>query len=406
MAADFGVLITTPNNSFFIDSVSTFTVNGQNEMTSHPMISGDIVGDHIIVKPCTINVSGSFGMNASTKYNLANIEKTFEDIKDKAISCTVAKCKANGKEFRFIKRRNMILTGINWDEGINSLGFTFTFSQILVDNVIERSATTTNNLPNTYSLETLSISDSIIDTNELIKQIINIMVDKKIVTYQFLDTVSAMTPLGGWVPIIANLASGKEVTAEDIKRAGVKSILATTGAGLIYYLYKLIADSSTYISAFKVYSTNSAEEYEKQRQENKRFAELMDDILSNVSYMNDFYKTYKFNADGEQEVTLLIGNDYYTLRLTQNNLNKRYQVQLLDFNDNIIKTAPLTKYTDFSKLSKNNAFVKITTRDNTYTVHFLGADNDLRNSEIVVSSVDPTKFSEQLGRIIVESLTV
>ena len=45
MAADYAVLITTPSGSHMLDAVDNFQVTGQNEMTSHPMVTGDVVGE-------------------------------------------------------------------------------------------------------------------------------------------------------------------------------------------------------------------------------------------------------------------------------------------------------------------------------------------------------------------------
>ena len=78
--------ITTPSGSHMLDAVDNFQVAGQNEMTSHPMVTGDVVGDHIIVQPCQITFNGTISLNASSPVkSLSSIQKIFEDLKDNGV---------------------------------------------------------------------------------------------------------------------------------------------------------------------------------------------------------------------------------------------------------------------------------------------------------------------------------
>lgn len=186
MAADYAVLITTPSGSHMLDAVDNFQVAGQNEMTSHPMVTGDVVGDHIIVQPCQITFNGTISLNASSPVkSLSSIQKIFEDLKDNGVLCTVAKVKTANNEFRFLKRNNMVLTGIVWTEHINSVDFNFTFNQALLDNVAVTQVAAGKFLPDIVEPRTLTFQGTLISTEQLYNEIIKALIESGVVEEQF-----------------------------------------------------------------------------------------------------------------------------------------------------------------------------------------------------------------------------
>lgn len=431
MAADYAVLITTPSGSHMLDAVDNFQVAGQNEMTSHPMVTGDVVGDHIIVQPCQITFNGTISLNASSPVkSLSSIQKIFEDLKDNGALCTVAKVKTANNEFRFLKRNNMVLTGIVWTEHINSVDFNFTFNQALLDNVAVTQVAAGKFLPDIVEPRTLTFQGTLISTEELYNEIIKALIESGIVEEQFWEqainsgvlagvaavgAVAAFTA-AGMTTVISGTAVGAAIAAagasSSIPVAGWvvagAILLAVAAWGITNLITEAIEAGNLKFKAFKA----DFEDYEEERAENERFASMMDQIYTQVSVVNDWFKCYGFDSDDPQECMLNIGGTYHVFTFTRNNVASSWNCEVTAFDGGGEKEVCSKKISfakEYGGLGAGDAFCKIKSssgsEDTTYYVYFVGSGK-LTESFMLVASIEPSKFTESLIDVIESAIYV
>lgn len=431
MAADYAVLITTPSGSHMLDAVDNFQVAGQNEMTSHPMVTGDVVADHIIVQPCQITFNGTISLNASSPVkSLSSIQKIFEDLKDNGVLCTVAKVKTANNEFRFLKRNNMVLTGIVWTEHINSVDFNFTFNQALLDNVAVTQVAAGKFLPDIVEPRTLTFQGTLISTEELYKEIIKALIESGIVEEQFWEQainsgiLAGVTAVGAVAAFTAagmtTVISGTTVGAA-IAAAGASSsipvagwvvagaiLLAVAAWGITNLITEAIEAGNLKFKAFKA----DFEDYEEERAENERFASMMDQIYTQVSVVNDWFKCYGFDSDDPQECMLNIGGTYHVFTFTRNNVASSWNCEVTAFDGGGEKEVCSKKISfakEYGGLGAGDAFCKIKSssgsEDTTYYVYFVGSGK-LTESFMLVASIEPSKFTESLIDVIESAIYV
>lgn len=82
------------------DKINENITTSTSDITTHPLVNGDVIADHMYRNPVNVNVSGTFSLNGNqrTQYfgsndRLTNIETLFEKIKKQGIFCTLKKNK-------------------------------------------------------------------------------------------------------------------------------------------------------------------------------------------------------------------------------------------------------------------------------------------------------------------------
>ena len=81
---------------FMFDYVSDNSTSLSSDLTTHPMVNGDMVADHMFKQPLTVTYSGKFSLygNKRTEYGkedrLEQIQNIFERIKNEAIICELS----------------------------------------------------------------------------------------------------------------------------------------------------------------------------------------------------------------------------------------------------------------------------------------------------------------------------
>ena len=70
--SDFAITITcrlneedTQLTTLILDTVKDNSINLSSTVTTHPMVNGDIVADHMYNNPSNENISGTFSLNGS-----------------------------------------------------------------------------------------------------------------------------------------------------------------------------------------------------------------------------------------------------------------------------------------------------------------------------------------------------
>lgn len=376
----FAVLIKTPSESLILDSVDDFEISSENELTSHPLPNGQLVADHTIIKPCSGSVSGTFGMHASTPIkSLAEIQQKFESIKNNGTLCTIAKFKVDGKQFRFMKRQNMCLTGIRWTEQIDTLDYSFSFRQVLIGNVIEKTVSKASSLPDVVAPSVASPIGSIISEQELFDTINQVLYITDFATKEFyaqITSASLVISAGGIAAgaILSSAAATLGITAVGgptillgVIIAAATIIIGFTAYALTAWLEKQKLQRQFKYARFEAYS-----DPQKQAEENKRYLALMQKIYGEVSQVNEWIKLYELEYKA-QECMLNIGGVYCSFRFTRNNNSNNLNCQIYSIDESVnFKSKNVTLFSDTEDCTKNNFFAQIRGSDQTtYYIHFL-----------------------------------
>lgn len=416
-----GNVISKTPKTILLDSIEDVQVDESSQLTTHPIVTGDMVADHMIKEPCSMTISGELSMNGSDNINfdgskptLKACQETFGKIKNDAYMCSITKLAMNTNEVRFLQRENMVLTSIQWTERVNSLAFTLTFTQVLVADVQEYDVDMQDeNLPAVTEPATLSFSSTLMDWDQVNRLVIDTCEAVGLTTDEFMTMLKsggasyliggaavgaailityiaacASIPVGGWIVGVVSLAI-----------AGV----AIIGYG-IYSAIKSAVNSRKYrIDQFKKY-----EDDKKNQAEVERFANFVGDIHNQLMKLNDAFYVYQISSNEPQECMLSISDEYYIFAFAKNNVNNKWTVNVtMPARDDSVVAAnksidcAKTSYADCNsgnalfRASGSGAYVYLM-----YVRNEDLAEDDLRNYYILVSGMKPEDFTDAVTEII------
>lgn len=423
----------------YLDSINDTTVNTSSTLTTSPLVTGDMLSDHMFRNQASFTVSGRYGTNGSFLFNtegvgskLANFQSFFEKIKDEGALCNIVKINYGGaKTAQFMPRNNMALTAISWTEGTNYLDFTFTFTQVLTSAVKLFSASIEDPyLPNVVELSAGNFMDAALDWSYVDAAVIEKLRDDGMITEEFLNHISSLsnTAIASILVGVLGIAYSSAV-ATGTTVATALSIGASTGsiagpvgtlvgvvAGLfILGVISLINDSNKQrnykFQQFKYYINDS----EKQKQEDARFCKFIGEIHTNLERLNNLIQIYRIAQDGEQENILVFDDDYYLFQwnkissgMIDYDLND-YRLTFKNFDGEIMKTVSSVYSAAVNNYFQCNDSNALYHRDRTW-VHLMRSDSDLSNYAslrsfyIAVSHVDPQSVKNMIDDIINEAL--
>lgn len=415
------------NKSIILDAISANKVDASSNLATHPMVSGDIIADHMIKQPVTVSFSGKFSTkNAQTIVSsakgliLADVEKYFERIKNEGILCDLIKIQADEtsksnpyENARFSVREKCVLDSISWDENINTLGYTFSFTQIMLVNVETYDIDIDDNfLPYVTEPEAKNFTDVLFDQEQFDAQVLQFMMSNDICTQNFIDVLKAYTvPALIAVGVGAALAIATAVGA-SIPVVGVVVAVAAAIGILIYGLinaFKKIAARSKYkIKPFEVKKNKK-----KMEDEIKRFGDFFGSLHDEVAKLNNHIKVFHIAENTQQECLLTIGNNYYVFSIVKNNTNGKWGIIASDMNDSL--KGQLPDITGAIKsIGECNTENDLFTTDDGYYVYVMRPsvqvnnedENDLTNYYIVTSTINLEQYNEILERIFKGALLV
>ena len=103
-----------------------FDIKSNVELTSYPTLQGHHISDHIYRLPIEVSIKGEFADNGLKAYDwigedrLTRIQSEFEACQRAGVKLnlvTIKNSDANDRSiWRFLVRRNMVLTGISWQQ--------------------------------------------------------------------------------------------------------------------------------------------------------------------------------------------------------------------------------------------------------------------------------------------------
>lgn len=440
---------------FMFDYISEDTTSLSSDLTTHPMVNGDMVADHMYKQPLTVTYSGKFSLygNKRTEYGkedrLEQIQNIFERIKNEAIICELSTEAADGQSpNRFKKRNNMVLTGITWRQQQALVEFDFTFSEVLfvdTDEFDYNKNTSDEYLPSLTSPVQLNFTDVLVDFSDIDKYLIEELTKANIITEGFLQFVITA--------IEKNNFTKDELTEEGykaIKRLAVSSEVIgnvrgnyiSGAAGLfvgislnpligtiVGTLTKGILKKSTskkqqLYKAFQLYKDDK-----KNRAEVDRFASFVGSIHNALSKLNDYIKIYAFPSNQEQVSSIYIDNTYYSFKLTKNAIHNfayyglnvtaltDYGEKTICANTSINQTAKTSFYncndTNYIFRTENTGqYVYVVSLEATQLSSNISEEeyneimSKLFNYAILVSDINPKEYNEILIKIIQQALSV
>jgi len=336
---------------FIFDLVKSKSISKSVDITTHPLINGDLVGDHLYKQALTMQVNGTFSLNGSKystyygeKDRLSNIQELFEKFMD---SGTVLNLKTSDKDnnmvTRFLERVNMVLESINWTENYNSLDYTFGFKQIMFADIQEEpeKVLAENTLLALTDAVPLDFSSEIFNEEELAKIIMKIFTEGGLGTTSFWrDTnfelvfknylSAALIAIIGAIVVKFLIAAGVTIayiattaaTATAISSAagpigwialGVVAIVAVVGFA-IWGIVKEANRRFKNINKFKFFRNSK-----KREKEEARFRKLFEYLAGEVKQIGNYMRAYDITSDQNQELLTYIDNNYYVFKFTRNN---------------------------------------------------------------------------------------
>lgn len=418
---DGGNVVSKTPKTILLDSIEDVQVDESSQLTTHPIVTGDMVADHMIKEPCSMTISGELSMNGSDNINfdgskptLKACQETFGKIKNNAYMCSITKLAMNTNEVRFLQRENMVLTSIQWTERVNSLAFTLTFTQVLVSDVQEYEVDMQDeNLPAVTEPATLSFSSTLMDWDQVDRLVIDTCAAEGLTTDEFMTMLKsagtsyliggaavgaailityiaacASIPVGGWIVGIVSLAI-----------AGV----AIIGYG-IYSAIKSAVNSRKYrVDQFKKYKDDK-----KNQAEVERFSNFIGDIHNQLMKLNDAFYVYQISSNEPQECMLSISDEYYIFAFEKNNVNNKWTVNVTmpARDDSVVaanKSIDCAK-TSYADCNSGNALFRASgSGAYVYLMYVRNEDlatDDLRNYYILVSGMKPEDFTNAVTEII------
>ena len=406
--SEYGVVITVHNDdeqqtttTLLLDTLEDDNITSSSTITRHPIVTGDLVADHMYRNPDTLTLRGIFSLNGSKGIvvvegdnKLNKIQDLFEDIKNKGLLCDITRVKIesddSGKQSPVFKsRKNMILSNISWTQGINDVNYTFTFNEALIMSVDFVPPTSDDNFnPNISDFVKSTFTDSLFDV-EIVKNLtVQILKEQNLIDEKALNNFTKKSTI---------LIVGGLFTPFGI---------GTIASGIAYAVGKSKFENKRRVKAFRYYQNSN-----KNEKEAKRFNDMINDIYKQFKIFNEHILVYQVSKDEDQETILQIGSEVYVFKFTKSNVNKSAcQLQILDGDDNQVGVISNLSSAPDNILALSTT-PPILTVDNNQV--FIVCDKEdekekqkLTNYYILVSDIDFKKFNNMVVEIINKYLLV
>lgn len=411
----------TQDTVIILDNVTESNIQSTAAVTTHPVANGDIVADHMYDRPISMSISGNFSLNGSQAFvinsegsKLRDAQELFEKIKREGITCNIVKVQLvdtnDGNQLpRFKIRNNMVLESITWTERINSLGFSFGFTQVMIVDVnVEEVDVTDPNAPPITEPNTLAFTDEIIDWNQVNAIIDKCLKEYNLITEDFLNWASNVGESYLTAGLLAGIAGVSGLIAAASTNPIGWAILAGAAAiGAGYVLIKGIIDAfdewdkrNKYrVETFKLYDNE-----QKNVEELKRYVEFKGSIYEIVGKLNNAIKLYKVSSDEPQECLLNIDSNEYSFLFTKNNTNQHYSLSLTDLFDDGRELKNIADIsgspTNINECTDENCVYKTKNKGMRIYLMNVGSGNKLTDYYVMTSTFPMEEYTEQLTNLI------
>lgn len=432
------------------DKVDEVPVESNSDITTHPLVNGDTIADHMYRTPVTMSINGSFSLSGykptvfpgGSSDRLNNIEDTFERIKNEGKFCTITKMNRNEKDsFRFKRREQMVLRSIRFVEKQNSLDVSLSFNEVMTANVlsiIPQIDVRDPNLPAITDASTLDFTDTLLDWKQVDSIVLSVLNDEELITSEFLQfavtTVSNsdLTLTGGGIGLAAGVLVGiqvlKVIALASGSIPGVGWLIAggIAVAGCIVGLIVGAVKAAKRKDAQKKYKTEVFKLYKDDRKNQSeviRFANYVGTIHQHLEYLENVIQVYGIGSNENQECMLYIDDSYYVFTFMKDNNTGYYKLTVTSpsTTENLYEgeAQPLS---NIGECTRNNKLFR--TVSGGFYVYFInlkyeeavqkGMSNDelnelskdLTNCAIVVCQTDMESFTQLLTDVIKNAMTM
>lgn len=413
---------------FEFDALKTKSVSGSSVLTTYPIVSKDVIADHMYREPMNVDINADFSLNGhkgqgfDTPANrLGYIEDIFERIKDEGILCDIYTIKGsfeNG-DFRFKQRNNMALTSFTFDENYNSFSARLSFREVMtidVDETLYEVDVTDPTLPALTDPATLDFTDTFIDEDTLVKMILDIMYDKGLVTQEFLNHLA---------PAVAQIAGGVLGAVAIGALVTVLAAISVTGVGLIFVGIvaagaligiglKNMFDAIFHQVDFKAKKQMVFDYYNdenKDKDTQTKFVTFINEVKTHVEQLEKVMKVLGIGSDEPQELCTYIDNEYYLFTFSKNE-NGSYRLNVTDINNNTVNKYSQTELQFNDSIDKctegNYLFRTTVTGRFVYLMYKQTTETEdthnLMNYCILVSAIDLKDYNDMLMDILKEAI--
>lgn len=411
-----------------LDTVSDVSVNCSSNLTEHPVVNGTMIADHMFINPVSMTIAGSISiMNANQNASifnqegsiLLNIQYLFERLQREGVMCDIVKLSSFKDNVMFLRRQNMVLTNIQWNEGIDRLSFNFGFRQAITVEVEQNDADWSDEfLPALTEGNSMSFTQTLLDWTVVDQMVGQIMDDKELWQDKFksylgsLDEVALVGLVGGAVIGLKIVHTVAFFTALSVAATvGIVAVAAVAIIGLVVGL--AIKNALDKKELDKEFRENQFKYYENDRlrqQEVERFCNFIGGIHQNLTKLDNYLKVFQITSNEDQECLIAIGNTYYIFNFKHDNVNNVWTCNVYDVDYETCRASITnmnsTALQDFSACTPQNTLFNVPeTGEYVYFITDGSNPNDLTTYNVVTSAINPQEVTKAIEDIIIESFT-
>lgn len=357
---------------FEFDNVDNYSISSSSTITTKPLVSGEVIGDHLYKNPSIISISGQFSeygyknqLYKNGENRLTTIQRVFEKLKEDGtlLNLTFMSNKNGDLDVKYLVRKGYVIENLNWTMGEFSMSYTMSLKEILLYSIINEPVPDPydSSLPSIYVASKSSLKESVISSSTVGSYCIDLASQNGILTeafnshiadnvlnfFKFSANVGVAKVIGAIVgaTTIAVPAIMSTIVAGTFTAAGA---LAATGAGAIVgvaivavvsigvAIYKLYQESKYLVKKFKYYTQKG-----RWDNETNRFIDWIDETIGYMDDLESAFTIYKLDDNSLSsisnkkniEITFEMDNNYYSLKLDQNNDTKKYNVDVEDLSN-------------------------------------------------------------------------
>lgn len=439
--AEFAVRLLTKNElnenneyisrEILLETVSDTTVNESSTLTTHPVVSGDFIADHMFSNPSNVSFSGTLSQNGSRGLivdneviDISRAQEFFKTLKKNGVRFDVTKVRYAGEERKslasFETHTNMVLTNMTWVERTNSLNFSFEFTEAKVVEIREyEPSTSDSDLPDVTFPKTSSFTDLVIDWNTTKAAIIKIMNDNKMLAPKFYYAIAKAGVTGDYVIAAVGAAGaiGGAVVATNVLLAAAAGsstagpvgwiaagvcLVGAAIAGIFAYSAKKKKQKHKYL--FNYYEGDTA----KNTKESERFEAFIEAVQKQLSILNDYISVYQIASNSAQECVMQIADNWYIFTF-EKGVNNTWSLKCKDFTDEEKVIGECSDVSSAVRTYPDLAAVKplFDVKDSDVKVYIMRIGEhveDLTNYCIVSSAIKPKDFNSKMNKVIKAAL--
>lgn len=387
-----------------LDVVSDFSVEGSSDVTSYPLITGDIMSDHKYDNPKSVSISGKFSLNGKFNDSFVqggNVASRLVNIEDYFFACrkygklmSIVCISNDGTRFSMLD--NLTFTSIRFKRDYNSMEYSFSLKEVyffeadtdiqVAENVQDPNAVTLGDF------ESLDFTKEVLSTENVDKWAVNIMHQNGLIEQSFIDMFNKNAKLWGNLNStafdVALYASGGALVAGStvafvLSLTNPFTAIAAGTIGLLMCIFSFadLVRRNKLIKPFKGYDNDADNE-----REIKRFLRVISTIENQISNAADNLgiRCYGLSSSAKkQKMYLTIDNTIYAFYFEKQSTGF-WSLAVTDIDENPIasNSNKLIGFKDIFELKKADAMFKTSSGTCVYIINLALSYLDLPEDQL------------------------